>query len=322
MSASHPSSATGLRSVLGLGLSLLTIVLLHGVASSTGAGEALWGSSAGRRADEVLVVLLAWVGMALASWLALGSALALLSTIPGSLGRWCGRLAEQLTPLLVRRVLTVALGTSTVSLGLPPASVVGTVAAPTRVGPALVADPDPFQGAAEASGRGRAESSWAHEPGAGTPVADGSVPGAAIPASAGSMSGPGYAPTEDVGPGYRPTSESPGEQATTPDGADGADGAAPGFRPTRPVPAHDRAGSSLLAPPPRPEVAAHDTVTVRRGDNLWSIAARHLGASASDAQIARVWPQWHAANRAVIGDDPDLIRPGMQLVPPREGDLP
>ena len=80
MSASRPSPATGLRSVLGLGLSLLSLVLLHGVASSSGTGGAFWGSS-GRRADEVIVVVLAWVGTALASWLALGSALALLSTI-------------------------------------------------------------------------------------------------------------------------------------------------------------------------------------------------------------------------------------------------
>ena len=97
--------------------------------------------------------------------------------------------------------------------------------------------------------------------------------------------------------------------------------AVPGFRPTRPLRAHDQISTRLLAPAPRPAAAALDTVTVRRGDSLWSIAQRHLGATATDAEVAHAWPEWYAANRAVIGDDPDLIHPGMQLVPPREGDL-
>ena len=83
----------------------------------------------------------------------------------------------------------------------------------------------------------------------------------------------------------------------------------------------DQISTRLLAPAPRPAAAALDTVTVRRGDSLWSIAQRHLGAGATDAEIAHAWPEWYAANRAVIGDDPDLIHPGMRLVPPREGDL-
>lgn len=57
-------------------------------------------------------------------------------------------------------------------------------------------------------------------------------------------------------------------------------------------------------------------VEVRRGDTLWDIAARHLGPDATPAQIAAEWPRWHAANRAVIGSDPGLIRPGQVLTPP------
>jgi nucleoid-associated protein YgaU len=247
----------------------------------------------------VLVVVLAWVGMALAGWLAIGSVLGLLSAIPGAVGRGCGRLARHVTPLLVRRILTVALGSSTASLALPAPGVIGTVAAPLPVG----AEPT----------------------------------AALLPASPGSpvtriQPGPGYAPTSDLGPGYHQTPDSPaspsaGRPASSSTSAAGGArtdptaGASPGFRPTRPLPVHDRAGASLLAPAPRPGVAATDTVTVRRGDTLWSLAARHLGPAASDSEIARAWPLWHSANRAVIGDDPDLIRPGMQLVPPREGDL-
>jgi nucleoid-associated protein YgaU len=57
-------------------------------------------------------------------------------------------------------------------------------------------------------------------------------------------------------------------------------------------------------------------LVVRRGDSLWSIAARHLGHDASDAEIAQAWPAWFEANREVIGNDPDLLRPGQVLRAP------
>ncbi|WP_051389082.1 LysM peptidoglycan-binding domain-containing protein [Arthrobacter sp. 35W] len=59
------------------------------------------------------------------------------------------------------------------------------------------------------------------------------------------------------------------------------------------------------------------TVVVTAGDSLWTIAARHLGPLASDAEIARAWPQWHQANRDVIGEDPNHILPGQVLAAPR-----
>jgi hypothetical protein len=49
---------------------------------------------------------------------------------------------------------------------------------------------------------------------------------------------------------------------------------------------------------------------------LWNIAARHLGPHASAAEIARAWPRWYAANRAVIGIDPGVILPGQVLYAP------
>ncbi|MDQ1679621.1 MAG: hypothetical protein QOI42_480 [Frankiaceae bacterium] len=66
----------------------------------------------------------------------------------------------------------------------------------------------------------------------------------------------------------------------------------------------------------RPVSPALRAVSVRGGDSLWLIAERGLGHRASDAEIAQEWPRWYAANRAVIGDDPDLIQPGEQLRPP------
>jgi hypothetical protein len=72
---------------------------------------------------------------------------------------------------------------------------------------------------------------------------------------------------------------------------------------------------SDLPPLDRP---ADDTyiVTVRSGDCLWSIAARHLGPQASDAEIASTWPRWYATNRSVIGPDPNLLQPGQVLIVP------
>ena len=57
-------------------------------------------------------------------------------------------------------------------------------------------------------------------------------------------------------------------------------------------------------------------VTVRTGDSLWSLAADGLPAHAGDARIDRTWRTWYAANRPVVGPDPDLLLPGQRLVPP------
>ena len=73
----------------------------------------------------------------------------------------------------------------------------------------------------------------------------------------------------------------------------------------------------LVASTPTAGRAVVDEVVVRRGDTLWDIAARHLGPSASAAEVAGEWPRWHEANTTVIGPDPDLLLPGQRLLPPR-----
>ena len=55
---------------------------------------------------------------------------------------------------------------------------------------------------------------------------------------------------------------------------------------------------------------------VAPGDTLWDLAAAALPATATDAQIATAWQGWYALNVAVIGDDPDLLRPGQHLQVP------
>lgn len=57
-------------------------------------------------------------------------------------------------------------------------------------------------------------------------------------------------------------------------------------------------------------------VVVQPGDTLWRIAARDLGPGASGAAITEAWHAWYHANRAVIGPNPSIIRPGQHLHAP------
>ena len=56
---------------------------------------------------------------------------------------------------------------------------------------------------------------------------------------------------------------------------------------------------------------------VAPGDCLWSIAARVLGPRADDRSIDAGWRRIYAANRAAVGEDPNLIHVGLALqLPP------
>lgn len=66
----------------------------------------------------------------------------------------------------------------------------------------------------------------------------------------------------------------------------------------------------------RPDQAdrpAREVVVVAPGDSLWTVAARLLPATAPAAEVDALWRRIYAANRALIGADPGLIRPGQQL---------
>lgn len=84
--------------------------------------------------------------------------------------------------------------------------------------------------------------------------------------------------------------------------------------PPTPVPAPP------VAPPPAatpPEASPSRSYVVKRGDCLWSIAASILGPAASGPSIDAGWRQIYAANRAAIGDNPNLIHIGLTLeLPP------
>ena len=257
-----------------LALRLLTAVAVRGTGSASGAA----------RPDDVLLVLLAWVGVALSAWLALGSLLGIASLLPGASGRLAAQVGERVTPLAVRKVLTLVLGASVGSVALPSAAVSS-------------ADSVPLP-------RSATGAPWT------------------VRAATASDPGPGFAPgpvsdtTVALTPGYVPTSGAAAGIDPAPGRAPGRAADSPGYVPSAPPPVLPAERSRLLVPSPRAAAATQDVVTVHRGDSLWAVAARHLGAGGSDAQIAREWPRWYAANRDVVGDDPDLLVAGQQLRPP------
>ena len=94
----------------------------------------------------------------------------------------------------------------------------------------------------------------------------------------------------------------------------------------------DRDGGTVVAqsdttPPPTSapvhrdveSTAAPETVAtapqlyvVKTGDTLWDIAASQLDAP-TNAEVTETWKAIWRANRQVIGDHPEHIRPGMEL---------
>lgn len=96
---------------------------------------------------------------------------------------------------------------------------------------------------------------------------------------------------------------------------------------TAPAPLHVATATGLLADPTvpspdrpdvRPTKPSHHrhVVRVRPGDTLWRIAATHMSGRPTDHAISREWHRWYAANRTVVGGDPNLIVPGQRLHPP------
>ncbi len=59
--------------------------------------------------------------------------------------------------------------------------------------------------------------------------------------------------------------------------------------------------------------AGRQDVVVLRGDSLWAIAARLLPDGSADPAIDAAWRELYAANRAVVGADPNLLLPGQVL---------
>lgn len=149
------------------------------------------------------------------------------------------------------------------------------------------------------------------------------------------VAGAAHAASPEPGPQWTPTQ---GHEATSPASAppgswlDPAPAAAPttglpappatvdpGWAPSAPVVEPGLlAGTGVREGTSQHQDASPSTneVAVLAGDSLWNIVACHLGPEASDVQIALEWPRWYEANKALIGQDPNVLLPGQVLVPP------
>lgn len=229
------------------------------------------------RPDEALTALVAGLALLVTAWLSLAVVVELLSRVPGRVGRAARAVATAVTPVLVRRTLALLLGAG-VAAGL------GQGDAAASVGLVVPqATPNPGPGA-----RPLPDPGWLLAPPA--------------PQSSGTP------PPHDRGL-RAPLAATASPTVTAPD---------PGWVPSKPT-IRPQPDVRVLSPAPRSRPDDDDTtaeVVVRRGDSLWSIAARHLGPDPSEAEIAEAWPAWYAANREVIGPDPDLLLPGQVLHAP------
>lgn len=93
-------------------------------------------------------------------------------------------------------------------------------------------------------------------------------------------------------------------------GPAGNDPAEERSEPTSPLERHPEDPASCCSP---------RRYVVRSGDTLWDIAAEVLRTD-NPRRIARYWPRIHRANRALIGSNPHLIRPGQVLELPEQAD--
>jgi nucleoid-associated protein YgaU len=123
---------------------------------------------------------------------------------------------------------------------------------------------------------------------------------------AGAVDVDGRAASAPLGP---PTASEPA--GTSPPPVPGTPAPSPTESPSQP--ATEPPSPPTPEPPGQPGACP---VTVAGGDTLWDLAAAHLGPGADDAAIDAAWRADYAANRDVVGPDPDLILPGQVLALP------
>jgi hypothetical protein len=285
VTASHRSLGRVAGTGLGVAAGTLTLAWLLGL-TATSAWQRVGAPGPADPADLLLLVVCAGA-VAVGLWLGLSVAVAVLGALPGSPGTVARALARR-GPAVSRRVASLLLGSTLVAAFGP-----GTAVADTGT------PPGPWSGPAVPTA-----TSVLPTPGFTPP-----------PPVAAPLPGPGFDPAPAPTPVPRPrcAATAPGSSAH----ATGEELPAPGWSPTPPAPLRHDASLDVLHPSRHPaRLPALEGVVVRRGDTLWSIAARHLGSTATAAQVALEWPRWHAANRHVIGDDPDRLVPGQLLEPP------
>lgn len=234
--------------------------------------------------NEVMGTVAAAMAMVVGAWLAVGSTAAVLAHTPGRLGTVADRLAAAWAPLLTRRVAAALVGASMAATLAPAAAQADSAAPFPGFSVSASATPGP-EGATQAS----------------SPAITSAVPPSTGPPSAAAASA---AAARSAPPIDAPRSGAAAASSAVP---------AAGWTPSRPRQRAVAAPGLVTSGAARAEGTE---VVVHRGDTLWDLVAAHLGPDASEAEVAMAWPHWHAANRSVIGDDPDQLLPGQVLTVP------
>lgn len=310
------------------------------VAGLAGVGIAVRWATAGAfdqasRADlESLAVLVvaaaAWMAYC---WLVLAVVATLLAQLPGVLGRSASVVAAGITSETSRRLLRSALGLAAAA----PLTVGVAQAAPADHGSGAVIhsvhQPGPSEPSSKialtARSNGRLSDqpqSERHRPTIDRPSkihqATSRDDWASIEQpSTVSLSQPRRTPAPGQPPETRSRNWAPIERPSTigltEPGLTDADRIAVPDRPTVGTPTRYAEIRPADRSRHQPNARTPTRVVVRRGDSLWTIAAKELGPGASNATIAKRWPDWYAANVRVVGDDPDLLLPGQVLRTPK-----
>ncbi|MGO1317329.1 MAG: LysM peptidoglycan-binding domain-containing protein [Cellulomonadaceae bacterium] len=265
-------------------------------------------------ADLLVALLVTALGAATALWYAFWLGAALLCQVLNVLGERATRLESAVHrhgPALARRALAGSLGAG-IALGSFASAYASSSPAPTTV--AMAADPEYVTEHTAEPSEGQTGSEEA-------PFL-GWTSGGALRAEDRRPSDPVPAPVPARGSTHVPAPE-PTPTPTPEPGPEPASNPAPEPGPL-PMPGPVPMPVTQPAPEPAPQPHGPPTqprdppssVTVRPGDSLWAVAARHLPAPASNAQVAAAWPRWYAHNAATIGPDPHLIHPGTVLHAP------
>lgn len=318
---------------------LLALLLLMGGAVTALALRAahLVGALPAARPEAFVELLAVALGAVAATWVGVSALLGLGCVVARAVGRSWGageRLLVRTAPAVVRRAARAGVGL-TVGAGLVLAGGTAQAATTPDADPGVVAvdlgwqtstAPEPAAPAQPAPlPTDVASPAPPHAPPAPTTAFDQPAPTTTAPAP-GSTDRASSAPAAPSMPSRSPAAPStaPGApsapaqaatHATAPGTATSTGPSAPAGAPEARSAAAEQRDAALTVVR---DVAADEPreVVVVRGDSLWSIAARHLPDGASDAQVADAVQRWYAANVGVVGDDPDLVRPGQVLVAP------
>ncbi|MFI7067264.1 LysM peptidoglycan-binding domain-containing protein [Kribbella sp. NPDC050124] len=255
-----------------------------------------YGEASSHDLDSLTVLAVATVAWMAYGWLALAVTTTVLEQLPGAIGTAASAVATRITSHTARTLLRSTLGLAAVT--------------PLTIGAAHAAPGD-----------GTTNDPWLEprsslQPAATT--ANASTWRTTEPPSTVRLTGSDASPRTQVdvrrdARAHRVVPAEPQRTASQPGGARVRIGV-----PDRPTAGAATRYTDLRSGQP---VRVPRRVVVKPGDTLWSIAATELGGHATPQDVASRWPAWYAANRRLIGPDPDLIRPGqvLRIPPPATG---